>query len=258
MPELPDVERFRRLAATHLVGSTIEAVDVVDASVLRNTDARRLERLLVGREVAGVERRGKWLVIRVGEESVVVHFGMTGSLALAGRGDVRRPSDRVVIVCGGEEVRYRDVRKLGGLWVARDDAELADIIGVQGPDASAISFAELTAAVAGRRGAIKPLLMDQRVVAGLGNMSSDEILWAAGIDPARRASTLSAADVRQLRDSMREVTRRAVEAGRIPRTRSWLSSQRGEPDPVCPRCQGPIERRTIAGRTSLWCPDCQH
>ena len=100
--------------------------------------------------------------------------------------------------------------------------------------------------------------MDQRVVAGLGNMSSDEILWAAGIDPARRASTLSAADVRELRNSMRDVMRRAIEAGRIPRTRSWLSSQRGEPDPVCPRCQGPIERRTIAGRTSLWCPDCQH
>ena len=258
MPELPDVERFRRLAATHLVGSTIEAVDVADASVLRNTNVRGIDSVLVGREVAGVERRGKWLAMRVDEESVVVHFGMTGSLALAGRGDVRRRSDRVVIVCGGGEVRYRDVRKLGGLWVARDAAEVVGVIGVQGPDASVVSLTELATRLAGRRGAIKPLLMDQRVVAGLGNMLSDEILWNAAIDPARRASTLSAEDVRQLRDSMREVTRRAVEAGRIPRTRSWLSSQRGEPDPVCPRCQGPIERRTIAGRTSLWCPDCQH
>ncbi len=258
MPELPDVERFRRLAEDHLVGSTIDGVDVVDASVLRNTDARGFHRVLVGHEVAGVERRGKWLVMRVDEEMVVVHFGMTGSLALAGRADVRRRSDRVVIVCGGGEVRYRDVRKLGGLWVAQDAAELADIIGVQGPDASAVSLAELATRLAGRRGAIKPLLMDQRVVAGLGNMLSDEILWNAGIDPARRASTLSAADVRGLRNSARDVTRRAVKAGRIPRTRSWLSSQRGDADPLCPRCQGPIERRTISGRTSLWCPDCQH
>ena len=161
-------------------------------------------------------------------------------------------------MCGGEELRYRDVRKLGGLWIARDAAELADIIGVQGPDASVASFAELAERLADRRGAIKPLLMDQRVVAGLGNMLSDEILWHAGIDPARRASTLAAADVRRLRNSVRDVTRRAVKAGRIPRTRSWLSSQRGDPAPVCPRCEGPIERRTISGRTSLWCPHCQH
>jgi formamidopyrimidine-DNA glycosylase len=161
-------------------------------------------------------------------------------------------------VFGGEEARYRDVRKLGGLWIARDAAELADIVGVQGPDAAAVSLAELETHLAGRRGAIKPLLMDQRVIAGLGNMLSDEILWNARIDPARRATTLSAADVRRLRNSVCDVTRRAVKAGRIPRTRSWLSSQRGDPDPVCPRCQGPIERRTISGRTSLWCPDCQH
>ena len=139
-----------------------------------------------------------------------------------------------------------------------DAAEAAGIIGLQGPDASAVSLTELATRLAGRRGAIKPLLMDQRVVAGLGNMLSDEILWSARIDPARRASTLSAGDVRRLGNSARDVTRRAVKAGRIPRTRSWLSSQRNHPDPVCPRCQGPIERRTISGRTSLWCPDCQH
>ena len=207
--------------------------------MLRNTDARRFDRVLVGREVAGVERRGKWLVIRVDEERVVVHFGMTGSLAFAGRGDVRRPSDRVVIVCGGEEVRYRDVRKLGGLWVARDAAELADIIGVQGPDASAISLAELTAGLAGRRGAIKPLLMDQRVVAGLGNMSSDEILWTAGIDPARRASTLSAAEVRRLRNSMRDVTRRAVEGRTDPANTIMAVEPARRPRPGVPTVSGP-------------------
>ena len=147
---------------------------------------------------------------------VVVHFGMTGSLELAGRGDVRRRSDRIGILCGGEEVRYRDVRKLGGLWVARDAAELATIIGVPGPDASVVSLAELTDTLARRRGAIKPLLMDQRVVAGLGNMMSDEILWNAGIDPARRANTLSGADVRRLGNSVRDLTRRAVKAGPIP------------------------------------------
>ena len=258
MPELPDVERFRRLAEAHLVGSTIHGVDVVDASVLRNTDACGFDRVLVGHEVAGVERRGKWLVIRVDEEMVVVHFGMTGSLAFVGRGDVRRRSDRIVIVCGGGEVRYRDVRKLGGLWVAAGCCGACEHHRSAGPGC----LGGLARGVRGspRRppGAIKPLLMDQRVVAGLGNMLSDEILWNAGIDPARRASTLSAAEVRRLRKSARDVTGRAVKAGRIPRTRSWLSSQRSDPDPLCPQCQGPIERRTISGRTSLWCPDCQH
>ena len=238
MPELPDVERFRRLAEDHLVGSTIDGVDVVDASVLRNTDARGFDCVLVGHEVAGVERRGKWLVIRVDEATVLVHFGMTGSLALAGRGDVRRRSDRVVIVCGGGEVRYRDVRKLGGLWVARDAAEVAGVIGVQGPDASVVSLTELATRLAGRRGAIKPLLMDQRVVAGLGNMLSDEILWNAGIDPARRASTLSAGDVRRLRNSVRDVTQRADEGRTYPAHTIMAVEPAQPPRPGVPAVSG--------------------
>lgn len=256
MPELPDVENYRRLLAAHLIGSVLLRIDVLDASVLRNTTPRHMEKM-VERTFRHVDRRGKWLVAFSDGPALVLHFGMTGSLLVTPCGASRDRYDRVVLVGEHEEVRYRDPRKLGGVWLAEGASAVDDVIGPQGPDGRTVSRRELALRLGDRRGGIKPVLMDQRVIAGLGNMLSDEVLWRACVDPTRSASALDDHAVERLHRSLRDVLRRSVRAGRIPRTSSWLSSQRDEDQPVCPRCHQRLERRTIAGRTSLSCPICQ-
>lgn len=180
---------------------------------------------------------------------------MTGSLVVVPYGATRNRFDRFALV-GQDEVRFCDRRKLGGVWLASDSVAIDAIIGPQGPDARTVSIAELAARIATRR-AIKPVLMDQRRIAGIGNMLSDEVLWSAGISPTRSATTLDADDLARLHFSMRDVLRRSVRAGHIPRTSSWLASQRTADQPVCPRCGSRHEQHTISARTSLSCPTCQ-
>ncbi|MGI9031549.1 MAG: Fpg/Nei family DNA glycosylase [Ilumatobacteraceae bacterium] len=256
MPELPDVEGYRRVLTTHLVGEVVRQVEVLDDSVIRNTTRRGVETTVRGRILVRVERRGKWLVAAFGGPALVFHCGMTGSLLATARGTAHDRFDRMVLVATAE-VRYRDARKLGGIWLAEDEAAIDDIIGPQGPDARAVSHSELTGRLRDRRGAIKPVLMDQRVLAGLGNMLSDEVLWRAGVDPTRSAASLGEDELELLRRSLRDVLRRSVRAGKIPRTAPWLSSQRDAENPVCPRCGGRLGRRPIGGRTALSCRSCQ-
>lgn len=256
MPELPDVEGFRRILTAHLGGEVVGQVEVLDPSVIRNSSRRRVEATVRNRILVRVDRRGKWLILALGGPALVLHFGMTGSLIATARGTTHDRFDRLALV-GPTEVRYRDVRKLGGVWLAEDDATIDDIIGPQGPDARGVSRAELARRLRGRRGAIKPALMDQRVLAGLGNMLSDEVLWRAHVDPARSAATLGEDEHDLLYRSLRDVLHRSVCAGRIPRTPPWLSSQRGAEQPVCPRCGDRLDRRSIGGRTALTCPTCQ-
>ena len=254
MPELPDVEGYRRVLAAHLVGEVVRDVEVLDDSVIRNSNRRHFEATVRSRSLLRVDRRGKWLVAALGGPALVLHFGMTGSLLATPAGTCRSRFDRMVIV-GRTEVRYRDVRKLGGVWLADDEAAVDGIIGPQGPDARAVSRAELARRLGERRGPIKSVLMDQRVIAGLGNMLSDEVLWRVGIEPARAATKLGDDEVALLHRSLRDVLRRSVRAGRIPRTRTWLSSQRQAECPVCPRCGGRLDRRSIGGRTALGLPE---
>jgi formamidopyrimidine-DNA glycosylase len=143
------------------------------------------------------------------------------------------------------------------VWLADDPAAVDAVIGPQGPDAGAVTERQLADRIAARRGAIKPALMDQRFIAGLGNMLSDEVLWTAGIDPTRPARSLTGDEIHSLHAALRRVVRRSARAGHIPRTPAWLSSQRSAEAPVCPRCGQPLQRRTVNGRTSFSCPACQ-
>jgi formamidopyrimidine-DNA glycosylase len=109
----------------------------------------------------------------------------------------------------------------------------------------------------GRRGAIKAVLMDQKVIAGLGNLLADEILWRACIHPRRPAGSLTAQERRELHRQMRSVLRASVRAGRVPSRPSWLTGARDQRDARCPRCGAPLCRGRIGGRTTVWCPNCQ-
>lgn len=255
MPELADVEGWRRYAARYAEGRRVRGVRVRDDQVLRNTSPQGLGRALQGQRLGHPERRGKWLVIPVGRGHLVVHFGMTGELAWTARPGEPDRADRVIFELEGGELRYRTVRKLGGVWWAAGD--VADVTGPLGPDAAAISREDFHRRLADRRGGVKAALMDQELVAGLGNELSDEILWRAGIRPDARVQSLSDRRRDALYRAMRDVLRRSVKHGRIPTRGRWLNAVRGDDHPACPRCGGEVKRSRVAGRTAYWCPRCQ-
>jgi formamidopyrimidine-DNA glycosylase len=257
MPELPDVEGFRRVLAGHAVGRRIERVDVHDAGVLRGVTAGQLAADLRGREFAEPVRQGKWLIARTGGPAVLMHFGMTGNLRWTERDAPDERFDRVSFVTGAGELRYGDMRKLQGITLAADDAEVIRLLRSLGPDALRVGPDEFTRLLQGRRAAIKAALIDQQVIAGLGNLLADEILWRARIHPRRVARTLTAQELRTLHAEMRWVLRASVRAGSVPARRSWLTSVRDQRMPHCPRCGTALCRTRVGGRTTMWCPLCQ-
>src|SRR5438874_3025135 len=135
MPELPDVEGFRRYLARHAQGRRITSVDVPDREIVRNRTAQSFRKALRGRSFAEPRRHGKWLFAPVGDElEMLVHFGMTGELRWTdSREKNRHPYDRVVFVCEGGELRYNNMRRFGGVWLARSPAERDGVTGPLGP-----------------------------------------------------------------------------------------------------------------------------
>jgi formamidopyrimidine-DNA glycosylase len=260
MPELPDVEGFRRVLAEHAVGRRIERVDVLDGQVLRGVAARRFAGQLRGRRFDEPSRHGKWLVIPVHAGPVLLaHFGMTGSLIWADDADERHRHDRVVFVLPDGELRYRDMRKLQGLRLARDADEVDRVLAELGPDALAVSRAQLGERLAGTgRRQVKAALVDQSVLAGLGNLLVDEILWRAGINPSHRCADLRDEDLARLHGRMRAVLRTSITDGRVPPRRNWLTGHRGDEPGACPRCGITLAHGRTGGRGTTWCPRCQH
>jgi len=254
MPELPDVEGFRRRLERHASGRRILEVEVLDAGVVRNSDAIRLRRALVGRRLEQPERRGKWLLAPTHGPVLLLHFGMTGSLEWDAE---PHPHDRVVLTLDGGELRYRDQRKLQGLWLAHDDEEAARILGRQGPDALGLPKARLREQLEGKRTGLKVALMDQAVVAGLGNIVTDEVLWRARLHPGHRPGSLTSAEWDRLHRALNSVLRASIKEGRVPSGRSWLTGVRDERHPTCPRCRAALRRTRTGGRATLWCPLCQ-
>lgn len=261
MPELPDVEGFRRTLASCARGRRVDRVEVADAGVLHGVSARRLRETLRGRTVGDPHRHGKWLVMPTEDgPAVLFHFGMTGRLECCPVTDPAHPHDRVALTLGDDQLRYRDQRKLKGIWFAAeglDDPEAHRILDEQGPDAADVGRADLAGILAVRRGGLKSALIDQSLLAGLGNLTADEILWRARLDPRRPARGLDEAESRRLHTEMRRTVRSASRAGHVPAGPSWLTGHRDDPAPACPRCHGPLHSARVAGRSTVWCPHCQ-
>lgn len=257
MPELPDVEGFRRFLAGHATGQTIGAVDVRDTELVRNRTPRSLGTALAGQTFKSPLRHGKWLIVPVGEVEVLMHFGMSGALAWSPVGAQRHVHDRVIFVCGSGELRYNNMRRFGGIWLAQDAEERTRVTGPLGPDAATVGADQFTSLIARRRGGIKAALMDQRLVAGIGNLMSDEILWRSHIRPSASVQSMSPARRRHIYQALRAVVSESSRYGRVPHGQRWLTRVRDLPGAVCPRCGTPLRRATVAGRTAVWCPRCQ-
>ena len=275
MPELPEVEATRRHLAPVLEGSRI-----VRAVVRRPRMVRRQERpgdfaeRVTGRRVDRLGRRGKFLLASLeGDITWVTHLGMSGRMSVNRPEDPDVPHTNVVIgLDSGTEVRMIDPRTFGFVAAFTPDELDEALSGRVGPDAyeSLPGAHRLTGALAGRTAAIKSILLDQRVVSGLGNIYADEVLHRAGVRPDRPAGTLDATEIRAIRGAIRPVLAAGLRHGGtsladlaylLPDGRAGEYTGRldaygreGEP---CRRCGAEIVRTVIRARSSFWCPGCQ-
>ncbi|MCA9509681.1 MAG: bifunctional DNA-formamidopyrimidine glycosylase/DNA-(apurinic or apyrimidinic site) lyase [Myxococcota bacterium] len=290
MPELPEVETTRRAIEPMLVGRRIARVDTTASSYLFVTPPARLRRALEGRTARSLDRRGKYLIANLDDASrVLIHLGMTGQLFGAGASSVRllsasaraslAPEQQVVFepdahthlrlhfADGGPPVYLRDVRKFGKLaWLAPGEghARLARL----GPDALELTGEALFAATRGRRVAIKALLLDQSVAAGIGNIYADEALFHARVRPGRRASRTTRRECDAIAASVRRVLLRSIETGGSSisdyvaadgRDGAYQDERRvyARAGAACYECGATVKRVVVAQRGTHYCPSCQ-
>jgi len=288
MPELPEVEVTRRRIEPLLVGRRVIRVRTTPDSYFFLTPPRQIQRGLLRRTVVRLERSGKYLVATLDNAgSLILHLGMSGQLLCSGARSPRllRASARIPDTAGapferdehthleihfedrGPAVLLRDVRKLGKCALRRPGETEPRLLRL-GVDALAVNGSHLFAATRRRTIAIKSVLLDQKVLAGVGNIYADEALCRAGIRPARRASQLTRNNCQDLAESIREVLCAAIEAGgssiddyvqpdgsdgSFAKT-CWVYGRTGQP---CRRCGRTIRRVVLQQRSAHYCPSCQ-
>jgi len=279
MPELPEVETVRRGLARHVVGRTIERVEVGRERSVRRTSAQEVIDGLTGATVLDADRRGKYLLLPLDTgDTVMVHLRMSGQLLLAPAGAPRPSHTHVVMTLSGspaEEIWFVDPRTFGEVVVFDPDhvdVELPEVanLGVD-PLRDGLDVITLQALLAGRRTRLKPLLLDQHVVAGIGNIYADEILHRARLHPERVAGSLRRPEVARLHDAMHDVLEAAVGAGGstlgdkqyvdlMGGNGSYQDDHRvyGRAGERCLTCGRGVIRRTVsAGRSTYFCTWCQ-
>jgi formamidopyrimidine-DNA glycosylase len=249
MPELPEAERARQAIERGALRRTIASVDDRDTYVCRPHAPGEIDRALRGRRLVNAHRRGKtmWVETDDGGPVLGLHLGMAGAVAID-----QEPSpqgwDRFVIEFeDGGRLALRDKRRLGR-------AVLEPPLERLGPDAGEISRAEFRERVGFGRAPIKARLMDQAVVAGIGNLLADEILWQARLDPRRPAGGLSDDELDRLRRTVRATVRRTIRRGGA-HTGDFQPAR--ETHGICPRCGAEVKRAKVGGRTTYWCPEEQ-
>ena len=290
MPELPEVETTRRSIAPHLIGRRIRELETTPSSYFFLTPPKELARRLRGRRVEALDRHGKYLLARLDDDSrLFLHLGMTGQLFTTSARSVRllnstrggallpeaqaafKPDAHTHLVLhfedGGESVLFRDVRKFGKVrWLAagKDDVRLTRL----GPDALSIDGEYLFQRSRKRKTTIKSFLLDQSILAGVGNIYADEALFRAAVRPTRAAGGLSRVQYDRIAHAIGEVLRRSIETGgssisdyiRADGSDGGYQHERkvyaraGEP---CSVCGTTIKRVVVGQRSTHYCPSCQ-
>ena len=273
MPELPEVETVvRGLRAAGLPGARIAAVEVRCPRIVGGAPGA-LRQTVVGRRVVAVGRRGKYIVVDLDDGArVLIHLRMTGKLRFGDAATPLGPHDHVgFTLADGRRLIYNDTRRFGRILPCIGAADPLAALGPE-PLESAFTPACLARRLTGRRSRIKPLLLDQTIVAGLGNIYVDEALWAARIHPESPADRLGPAELRRLHRAIRHVLSVAVAnqgttlgrgqsnfysvAGRRGRNADRLKVFRRDGQP-CPRCGTTLARAVVAQRGTHFCPACQ-
>ncbi len=262
MPELPDVERFKQYLDATALHRELTGVDVRDAGILEGVSARQLRSQLKGRTFESTSRHGKFLFVHMPSAPLLVlHFGMTGYLDYARQGRDPPEHTRVAFdLADGFRLAYVCQRKLG-LVTLTDDAQAFIEQHELGPDAldEQLTSEAFCNRLSGRRSAVKSALMNQAIVAGIGNVYADEILYQARLMPDRSLDDIDAATTKKLYRTMRRVLKTSIrhhaEIARLPRT--YLLRHR-DADGRCPRCGRELKKTKVSGRGTWFCPDCQH
>ena len=273
MPELPEVETIRLELEPHLVGRRFDRVKIHDPRLVRPFEPAAVAAELEGERVSALERRGKYLIVRLESgRALLIHLRMTGSLRHAVKGTLADDPHRraVVNLDDGSVVAYRDVRRFG-TWQLLEAGELEPYLEARlgaEPLGRTFTARRLAERLEGRRAPIKAALLDQRTVAGLGNIYVDEALWRAEVHPLRPAGTLRADELARLTRAIKDALRAGVKRqgaslrdystpdggrGRM-QDRFRVYGREGRP---CQRCGTPIEKIRTAGRGTWYCPSCQ-
>jgi formamidopyrimidine-DNA glycosylase len=273
MPELPEVETIRLALEPHVVGRRLERVEINDPRLVRPFEPTAVAAELTGERVAALERRGKYLIVRFESgRALLIHLRMTGSLRHVGPGSrANDPHRRAVVrLDDGSDVAYRDVRRFG-TWLLLEPDELEPYLSRRvgrEPLDRGFTTRRLAERLAGRRAPLKAALLDQRTVAGLGNIYVDEALWRAQVHPLRLAGALDQDEIARLTRGIKGALKAGIarqgaslrdystpDGGRGRMQEEFrVYGRAGEP---CSRCGTPIDKIRVSGRGTWYCPTCQ-
>ena len=271
MPELPEVETIVRqlrqgqpMHVSSVLGKRIERVTINWPRHVARPSARVLQRELRGQTVETVGRRGKYLIFKLSDGVMLIHLKMSGDLKLVGPDAPADPYARTIFhFSDGSALRFSDTRKFGKVFWVR---QAEDVTGALGPEPLEPGFtaARLGRMLAGRQRALKPLLLDQTFIAGLGNIYTDESLHMAGLHPLRRSDSLTPAEVGALWRAIRKALRSGIQhkgasidwvyRGGEHQHHFRVYDRAGQP---CPTCGAPIRRIVVGQRGTHFCPECQ-
>lgn len=277
MPELPEVEVIRRDLDRDVVGKKVKKVEVTGMrSIRRHPNKKHFIGLLQGRRIKWLARRGKFLIFHLDDgTSLVAHLGMSGQLLRAkqSRERVAKHTHVIITFTQGGQLRFRDPRTFGEMFVV-EDGELDSVpelseLGVD-PLETPISWEDFGRMLLDRKAKLKPLLMDQKFLAGLGNIYSDEVLFTAGLAHDRKSDSLSTQEIRRLYRALVETIQEAVkyrgstleddgyvDPGGQPGEFQLHHNVYGHEGDPCRRCRRPIARRKVGNRSSFFCEACQ-
>ena len=264
MPELPEVETFARQLKPALVGKKILAADLRWSRTLATPSPRKFKELIVGQKILDVGRRAKYLDLQLTDYNLLIHLRMSGDLLVRSSTIVPNKHDRLVIkISGNQSLVFNDTRKFGRVWFT---ANSEAVLGRLGPEPFSKEFTAkwLFQALQGRQRQLKPLLLDQTFIAGLGNIYTDEALHIAKLHPVTASDSVTAKQAEALREAIRKVLREGIR--RNGASIDWVYrggqfqhyfrvyDQAGKP---CPVCGTEIQRIVVGQRGTHICPHCQ-
>jgi formamidopyrimidine-DNA glycosylase len=269
MPELPEVETIKNCLLPQVVGHHFTGVTLLWPRLVRQPSPEEFCQKVAGQTIKDVSRRGKYLLFHLSSrERLILHLKMTGVLLLQLSSAPVEPRTRAILhLDNGSDLRFRDQRKFGAMWLIRDEMAVLGKLGVE-PLSDDFTPEGLAKLLQRHAMPIKALLFDQNIIAGIGNMYADEALFAARINPLKRTKDLSARETKRLHQAIRQVLTAAIgRGGASVNTYQQPDGQlgtahfffkvahrRGE---RCYVCHAPIERLAIRGRGTYFCPNCQ-
>ena len=266
MPELPEVETIRTELLPHVLGRTITGIDILWDGMVKQPSVGEFRARVTGRTITGLTRRGKYLFFSLsGGETMVMHMKMTGSLIIDPASD--RFTRVVFHLDSGAALHLWDPRKFGKMWLVPDESEVSGKLGPEPLDDD-FTIEAFSERLRSRTAPVKPVLLDQSVVAGIGNMYADEALFDAKIHPLTPAGKLTGVEIERLHGSIRRVLEHALRCkgasirnyirpdGNTGTAHEEFNVAHGA-GKRCPRCGTTIERIVVRGRGTYYCPDCQ-